>query len=341
MRLTWTKHGDTFTREYHASGSRGHYVIDLDPSPVDRWFVTVNGSRCVEDVYYVVSQDNAKAIAQAFEDTGRFALPHWPYARPDGRQPLVLLPEGPPRGAPHVLAAVTRQQPPMVRTPSEDPGRLEEGLVGAVSKLGLRPHEGDLDWLPWKSAVYALVDCVFSAQARYEATVLPMLKHRLQGRLPDRPVLKFTEFRSDVDSFGAARFERYASEVLTRQVLSGRLKVEVAYEAAGFLAQRGYETMAELQSLGSEPLERLVLGELVPATRGLGPTLGEYFLILIGDESRIKLDTWLVRFLRRELKCVPDPTTARQVFKSAAARLGTTAARLEHAIWRWESGSVR
>ena len=189
--------------------------------------------------------------------------------------------------------------------------------------------------------MYALVDCVFSAQARYESTVLPMLKNRLPRRLPDSPTLTLADYRSDIDSFGSNRFERYAEKVLTRQVLSGRLKVEVSYEAAGFLALRGFETMDDLQSLGSEPLERLILDELVPATRGMGPALGDYLLILLGDETRIKLDARLVAFLQRELGCLPDPATARQIFNSAAALLGTSAARLENAIWKWESGSVR
>jgi hypothetical protein len=342
MRLLWTRYGENFSREYHAMGERGWFVIDLDQPPVDRWFITVDGVRCVEDVYFIDRQDNAKAMVQEFEDTGVFRAPSWPYVRRDGRQPRVLRSRGAARPSLATSPTATEALHPVVcSTAMHDLEVLAGALVQVVSRLDLQPYRGEVDWLPWRSAVYALVDCIFSAQARYESTVLPMLKHRLQRRLPDSPALTFTEYLTDIDSMRGARFERYAASVLTRQVLSGRLKVEISYEAAEFLARRGFETMADLRAEPPQSLERLILHDLVPAIKGMGPTLGEYFLILLGDETRIKLDSRLVSFLQRELRYVPDPDTARRVLNTAAERLGTTGARLESAIWKWESGSTR
>ncbi|HLK58463.1 MAG TPA: DUF4268 domain-containing protein, partial [Chthonomonadaceae bacterium] len=214
-------------------------------------------------------------------------------------------------------------------------------LAAKVGELDIQPYQGVTDWLPWRSGVFALVDCIFSARARYERVVLPMLKERLARRLPDDPTLRFSDFVADIDSFKEDKFDRYATSVLNRQKLAGRLKVEVAYEAARFFAKRGSETMYSLQSKGPK-LEEMILGELRSHVRGIGPALGNYLMILLGDESRVKLDGRLVTFLTRELgwslnPMIPaDYERTTEVFRVSADMLSTTAARLENAIWRYE-----
>ncbi len=72
------------------------------------------------------------------------------------------------------------------------------------------------EYLEWHSGVYAVVDCVFSAQAKYNSMVLPILQKRLplRSNLQDDPELKFSAFLQDIDSSGIDKFERYADEVV-------------------------------------------------------------------------------------------------------------------------------
>ena len=73
------------------------------------------------------------------------------------------------------------------------------------------------------------------------------------------------------------------SEVLTRNVLAGRSKVEVCYEAAQFFARLGLERKRDLQALPAPLLEHLVShGRPCQQVRGIGPTLGRYLLMLFG-----------------------------------------------------------
>jgi len=163
--------------------------------------------------------------------------------------------------------------------------------------------------------------------------------------LKDVPALSFSAF---LNSVGAAptpeRLEVYASETMqTRQKISGRLKVEVAYDVCQFFVRRGLETRADLLALGEEILEPLVLTDLVSEVRGIGPVLGRYLLLLLGLEKHVKPDTLLTRLLGRVGGWTPrsghegDMRLIRQVVTDVAGELGTTPALLDHALWTYES----
>lgn len=216
--------------------------------------------------------------------------------------------------------------------------------------------EGELGGLgdglaQWQSGVYAVVDCVFSAQAKYESMVLPMLLERLPSRpgLVDEPELTFSAFIADIESFGDEPWDAYGNQVLNLQVLAGRRKVEVCHEIARFFVQRGLETMGDLRALGEEELLELVLGPLQQSIRGMGPALARYLTMLLGVESQVKFDTMLQRFFEQlcgQVGWSGAPITMEQaedVMREAASQLGTTPARLDHAIWRFMSqgGVVR
>lgn len=117
------------------------------------------------------------------------------------------------------------------------------------------------------SGVHGVVDCVFSAQARYGTVVRAL--GRLENRLPDLPTLTFTEFLDDVQTLGS---DQYAASVLTHQQLARRLKVDVACDVARFFVTAGIETKADLharyplkavaqQGAEAAALERLILTE--------------------------------------------------------------------------------
>ena len=206
------------------------------------------------------------------------------------------------------------------------------------------------DFTQWQSGVYAVVDCVFSAQARYESTVLPMLLKRLPARpgLVDAPELTFSAFIADIESFGNEPWDTYGERVLTLQVLARRRKVQVCYDIATFFVERGYETIGDLQTLGEEALVELVLGPLQASIHGMGPALARYLVMLLGIESQVKFDVMIQRFFGQLGAQVPgfegvvEMEFAEAVMRAAAERLGTTPARLDHAIWLFMSngGSV-
>ncbi len=190
------------------------------------------------------------------------------------------------------------------------------------------------------SGVHSVVNCVFSAQARFDVVVLPLLK-RLNDRLPDVPELTFQAFVDDVDSMGT---EAYAEDVVrNRQRLSRRLKVEVARDVAAFFVRHGVQTVGDFRRLDDEAAEQMVLVELVQEVRGIGPTLAHYLLWLLGREDHVKVDSLLTRLFARVGDWQPrmgnDADRARitAAIRGVATDLGTTPARLDNALWQFES----
>lgn len=220
-----------------------------------------------------------------------------------------------------------------------------------VDRLRVFVQEADLqpdpDVQPWNSGVYAVLDCVYSAQARYTSVVLPLLQERFPANsgLQDTPDLTFTAFLQSVGATPTPeRFEMYATDIMNnRQKLAGLLKVQVAWKIAEFFAARGLETKADLLALGSDRLARLVLDELVPTIHGMGPVLGRYLLLLLGLEEYVKPDTLLSRLMGRiggwspTLGHEDDMALIQEAITVVATELNVTPARLDHALWLYES----
>lgn len=351
MGLVWSRVGEAYDRVYTTDGQRGSYRIDLD-QVADRWVIYVNGTKCVDNVYYI---KNAQRIVDSFEAYGSFVIPPGLRPRPDGQHPHILAVNGP--GS---EALTTSSQPlaldPTRTLPSSTMPRLasQSELHTLVAKLhslviekGIRPEPAGTPWFPWQSGVYALVDCIFSAQSDYKGVVLPLLR-RLATRpdLEDDPSLRFSAFLADVDRFGSDKFEQYAVQVLTRNKIAGRLKIEICHDASRFLSRRGLETMADLHALGDK-LEPLVLGDMQAAVYGMGPALAHYLLTLFGDEDHVKLDVMISRFWARTNDWQPrlshegDYQVVLETFRDVASRMGSTPARLDNAIWTYESDQAR
>ncbi|MFC3862588.1 hypothetical protein ACFOPQ_17630 [Deinococcus antarcticus] len=213
------------------------------------------------------------------------------------------------------------------------PDLLTERLRTFVHEQNIHP---DPFFQPYHSGVYAVVDCVFSSQARYAAVTAAL--NRMGKRLPDTQELRFSRFLADVQSLGA---EAYAVNVLTRQRLSGRLKVEVACDVARFFVEHGIETRAKFQERDIDQSEQLVLTDLVAAVHGVGPVLARYLLILLGREDHVKPDTLLSRLLA-DIGGTPQSMEAmRRAVSIVAAEIGATPARLDNALWKYESGGRR
>ncbi|MFC3833925.1 MULTISPECIES: hypothetical protein [Deinococcus] len=200
--------------------------------------------------------------------------------------------------------------------------------------------EVDPDFSLHHSGVHSVVNCVFSAQARFKTVVEPLL-NRLHADLPDIPELTFSEFILRVDAVGS---ERYASDVLkNRQKLSGRLKVEVARDVADFFVRHRVQTTADFQCLDDDAAETLMLRDLAPEVRGIGPTLAHYLLWLMGREDHVKVDSMLIRLFSRlddhplRLGHEGDRQRVTRAIREVAMQLDTTPARLDNALWQHES----
>jgi hypothetical protein len=351
MKLLWNKTGELYDRVYTATGERGSYRIDLDQA-ADRWVIYVKETKCVEDIYYI---KNAQRIAEGFEANGLFAVPPNLRPRPDGRTPHILarkeLKTEEAIITNQILAPASFQSLPRPITPivatRPTPDVLALKLEPLIRESKIIPEQSGTPWLPWQSGVYALVDCIFSAQSDYKGVVLPLLS-RMANRpnLEDNPDLCFSAFIADVDKFGSDKYEQYAIQVLTRNKIAGRLKTEICCEAARFFAKRGLETMADLHALGDK-LEPLILEDLQTTIFGIGPALAHYLLTLFGDEDHVKLDVMITRFWARMKDWQPRPShtgdyqVVLETFRNVASHMKSTPARLDNAIWNYESSQVR
>ena len=224
--------------------------------------------------------------------------------------------------------------------------KLEELLRGGLDKhIDSGKIAIDPNFALWKSGVYSVIDCVFSAQARYEAVVLPMLRERMPARpgMADSADLRFTDFVEDVRSFGVQEWDAYGEAVLNLQVLAGRRKVEVCFDIAQFFIERGLETSGDLAALGEDDLLKMILGPLQSSIHGIGPSLARYLAILLGVENQIKPDIMIMRFFGGISDWSPrngnkeDIELIESVIRSSASKMGTTAARLDNAIWLFMS----
>lgn len=232
----------------------------------------------------------------------------------------------------------------------------DSGVEAATNLLRAYVHDQairpDPNYFYWHSGVYIVIDCVFSAQAKYENMVLPILRERLPQRagLLDEPDLTFSRFIESVDRIASTdeRFERYAGEVLgNRQKIGRRLKAQIAYEVCRFFVQRDLQTMADLKAVPDDALDTMILDDLVGGVYGIGPVLARYLMLLIGREDHVKPDTMLVRLFGRLGDWKPrlghhdDMERIRTAITQVANEIGTTPARLDNALWFAESTRAR
>lgn len=248
------------------------------------------------------------------------------------------------------------------------PEQLTAALLRFIEREpDIRLDAFESDWRA--SGVYAVLDCVFSSAARFEAVVVPTLaRFGQRSGLRDEPELTFAQFLDFVrgglpERPTPERFEEVAAAVFgNRQRIAGRTKVEVAYDVCEFFALRGHQTKADLRALpaGTPPsckqpgepgeLERLVMEQLVGGSaaqgkvRGMGWALGPYLLMCLGHTDCVKPDTLLLRLIARVSGTAWRPGSGgadfrliRQALGCVGERLGYPPAAVDHALWRHES----
>ncbi|MGW4881646.1 hypothetical protein ACWEPI_34435 [Streptomyces sp. NPDC004262] len=180
-------------------------------------------------------------------------------------------------------------------------------VVGAAGHLALKPRGRR-----WAHASLCVLDAVFSINAHYERHTVPTCRRYaawagisvpLSGsaELPVRDEQPLQGLITHIQTHGEAAF---SSDVLqnrqrTRANRDAPLKVEAARQYAEILVSHGIATLTGANALLAD-LDKLkaVEGDLagVPG-HGSGARLA-YLWMLLGDDSRIKPDRMVLRWLQ-------------------------------------------
>ncbi|PKW10040.1 hypothetical protein SAMN05428944_2789 [Streptomyces sp. 1222.5] len=215
-------------------------------------------------------------------------------------------------------------------------------VVVAAGHLALKPRGPR-----WAHASLCVLDAVFSINAHYERHTAPTchryaawagisvpLSGSAQLPVPDEQPLQV--FVTHIQTYGE---EAFSSEVIqnrqrTRANRDAPLKAEAARHYAELLASHGIATLADANALLADPdklsaIERDLAGV---AGHGSGARLA-YLWMLLGDDSRIKPDRMVLRWLQTVLQRTVTTVQAISILTEAAARLRCTPWELDHAIW--------
>jgi hypothetical protein len=215
------------------------------------------------------------------------------------------------------------------------------GVAERVAALGPRPREQR-----WTSLAACVLDAVWSIGARYDGVVAPLVRRALEdgatGPLlaPEPPAQdvyplgRFTDRFPDEEALLAVAWNRQRTS--TR---NGITKARAALGYARVLLDHGVEDIAAAnEALASPPL-------LASIDNGLRRIRGEgqygirrgYFWMLCGDDSRIKPDRMVLRWLAPH--GIRDPHVAQQLLIDVAEFLTCDGAstvtpwEVDHAIW--------
>ncbi|WP_406504113.1 hypothetical protein [Streptomyces sp. NBC_01602] len=216
-------------------------------------------------------------------------------------------------------------------------------VVVAAEHLALKPRGPR-----WAHTSLCVLDAVFSINAHYERHTVPTC-HRyaawagISGPLSGSAQLPVTDeqplqsFATHIQTHGEAAF---SSEILqnrqrTRANRDAPLKAEAARGYAEILVSHGIATLADVNVLLAD-LDKLKAAEhdlSMVAGHGSGARLA-YLWMLLGDDSRIKPDRMVLRWLQAVLHRTATTSEAIRLIAEAAARLGCTPWELDHAIWQ-------
>lgn len=224
-------------------------------------------------------------------------------------------------------------------------------MSSATSDVGrlvrhIRDELGD-DPEPWiapdgyDSVALAVIDSVYSIGTRYSGVVNAVNRYRTarSEEGADANVDTASNLADAAERWGVQGLVERTNAWRTSTQSDAPRKAEVVAKAAPILATHGMETVADVRAQLTEPAAQ----DASPAKAQWVALPGQrsglswnYFLMLCGVPG-VKADRMVVRFVTRAVGPV-TPREARSLVLDAAADLGIDAIRLDHAIWRLESG---
>lgn len=208
----------------------------------------------------------------------------------------------------------------------------------------------------WASLTYCIVDAVWSIGSDYDSVVTKMVRS-VAGVFADESPKIPAKSVLPKDPVPLERFlERFQHtealiEVTNHQLTSTRngvRKAEVVREYALRLHRMHVDTLTDAQEVlddqaRAEEVDRTLVG--LPGDGQYGIRRG-YLWMLVGDESRVKPDRMVLRWLKTQGSLAEDPATAAVVLREVAEHLTaggrpTTPWEVDHAIWLAQKSQSR
>jgi hypothetical protein len=198
---------------------------------------------------------------------------------------------------------------------------------------------------------YCVVDAVWPIGSRYDEVVVPLVRRVAAANGDEAPVVA-TAQQLPVDPFPLPELlQRYPDVPTLLKITNGQrtssrngtLKAEAALRYARVLQYAGVHEMRDARRLiGDERSLGSVDSDLAatPGDGAFGIRRG-YLWMLCGDDSGVKPDRMILRWLRR-YGVAADPSVAAKVVRETACQLthlqgeSVTPWMVDHAIWRDE-----
>ncbi|GHD40437.1 hypothetical protein GCM10010317_009440 [Streptomyces mirabilis] len=205
----------------------------------------------------------------------------------------------------------------------------------------------------WAHTALCILDAVFSINAHYDRHTVPTC-HRYaawagiaaplsrSGHLPVFDEQPLPVLVTHIQARGDAAFAAQVLQNNQRTWANRRapLKAEAARRYAEVLTSHGVGTLADANDLLAE-LDKLEIVEQDLASvpgHGSGARLA-YLWMLLGDDSRIKPDRMVIRWLKAVLHETVSTSEAVQLLAETAVHLGCTPWELDHATWDHQRNS--
>jgi hypothetical protein len=212
-------------------------------------------------------------------------------------------------------------------------------VTDAVRRLDIVPRK-----LRWAHLSLCVLDAVFSINARYGGTarvVRRYAQHAGLDPLVDLPLTapltgqQLDDFLELGRSLGA---ERLASDVLkNRQLTStrnGTRKAEAALQYGQVLLDHGVHDLADVARVVNDADTVARIDTDLATIRGHGSgARRDYLWMVAGDDSRVKPDRMVFRWLAAVLNREVTYAEAGQALSAAAAAQPATPWEVDHAIW--------
>jgi hypothetical protein len=185
----------------------------------------------------------------------------------------------------------------------------------------------------------ALIDAVFSARAKYQVVVRPLVERWRASDLRDA--------RRQLASLAELDLSNLLNVVENRQRVPGSnpnrpLKAQAVIDAAARLTAESLATadmVVQAAEQDGNAVRRIVEGRNVKggARTGIGLATSSYFLMLLGVRG-VKADTHVIRWVSRAIREERlAPARVEALLLAAADALGENPTHVDHAIWRAES----
>jgi hypothetical protein len=191
-------------------------------------------------------------------------------------------------------------------------------------------------------ASLCLIDAVYSVNSKYDAVEKAIERYSSYYKvLPNRLTSKedtIQDLHNHISETGPLKF---AEEVIKNKTkIKNRLKSEVLLELASYFIEEDIFNLSQLSGWGEKVNPDLFKKE--SNIFGIGSTTVKYLAMLAGNESLIKPDRHILRFLADVLRrTINDPKEAEILLKETARILKVPARTLDNSIWRYQRSKKR